>query len=274
MIYIILAGFASTDEPVSDCERSRLKGDVKSILETRLNGVDIGDTLARGEITFKKLTKYNNKGFTTEAVIYNNNGKSSILSYKFDTAGYQTGLDEYTEDQTHWLSVEYKLDPSGNKLEAIFDWLGKGGYDEIREKTEQLYEVIDRNPWDRVIYKNDYRGFHLEEVYMKNSGKKLFKFRHRYDILGNRIEMIYYNSKGRTSWETKYKYDRNNHLVESILFKSNRVAAISKFTYEYDPEGNWIRRVEERKVHYNILTAHLVEGTFVTEREIEYYPSP
>jgi hypothetical protein len=84
--------------------------------------------------------------------------------------------------------------------------------------------------------------------------------------------MTFFNSKGRTSWVTKYKYDRYHHLVKSIVYKSNRVAATSLYTYEYDETGNWTKRNEERKVNYNILTSSLIEGSFYIQREIEYYP--
>ena len=101
----------------------------------------------------------------------------------------------------------------------------------------------------------------------------LFKFSYRYDIHGNKVEMPYFNSRGRTSWDTKYHYDQNDILVESIVFKSNRVAAISKYTYQYDSKGNWVNRLENREVNYNILTASLVEGNFVIRREIEILSS-
>jgi hypothetical protein len=237
-----------------------------------MSALEPGDISGKGEVTYKKLSKFNPEGFESEAVIYNNNGKSSKVYYLFDTAAYPVGLKEYTEDGNLWLTVSYKLDERGNRLEAQFDWQAKGGYDEIREKSEQLYELLDRSPWDRVEYTNDYRGFPREERYLKADGRELFKFTYKYDIQGNRTEMTYLNSKGRTTWEMKYKYDRDHHMISSTIYKSNRVAAVSKYTYTYDSRGNWISRLEKRDVIYNILTAHLEEGNFLTERVIEYYP--
>jgi hypothetical protein len=269
---VIWLAFSTFDGPPTDLEKLRLNGKVKSLHETRINEVQPGDSAQSGEVTYKKLSKFSAQGFESEKIIYNNNGKSSKIHYVFDSRGYPVGLKEYTETGDLWLNVLYILDEEGNKLEAEFDWTSKRGYDEIREKSEQLYELLDRNPWDRIVYDNDYRGFHLEEKYMKANGTTLFRFTFKYDLHGNKVEMIYFNSKGRTSWETKYKYDRNNQLVKSIIYKSNRVAAVSTYTYKYDAHGNWVNRLEKRDVNYNILTANLEEGNFLTKREIEYYP--
>ena len=267
---MVFSGFISGDRPSTDLEKLQLKGRVKSVTEIRLNNSVSGESISGTSSSYKKISKFNIDGYETEAVIYNNGKYSNIIDV-FDTAGNKIGFREYKEDGTLWTTVTYNLDKKGNPVSADYDWLGKGEYDEIREKSELLYEVLDRNPWYKVLYKNDFRGFHTEEKYLGGDGKLLFKFSYRYDIHGNKVEMTYFNSRGRTSWDTKYHYDQNDILVESIVFKSNRVAAISKYTYQYDSKGNWVNRLENREVNYNILTASLVEGNFVIRREIEYY---
>jgi hypothetical protein len=268
----LFLGLQDPVEPVTDLERQGLKGMVKSVLETRTNGeISSGDARA-GEVTYKKLSKYNPQGFEYETVIYNNNGNSSRVEYKFNSMGVPVGLNEYKDDGTLWLAVTYKLDDEFNKLKAVFEWPGKAGYDVIREKSEQLYELLDRNPWGYIVYTNDFRGYPVEEEYLRDDSSVLFKFMYRYDLHGNMKEMTYINSKGRTSWETKYKYNHQEQMVKSIVFKSNRVAATSEYTFKYDEAGNWVNRHEKRKVNYNILTANMVEGEFYIRREIEYYP--
>lgn len=273
IIFIILTGFTLQDEPLTDLQRRYLKGKVKSVMETRTNEVVNEDGSVSKEITYKKFSLYNEDGFETETTIYNTNGKSSKLYFLYDTAKFNVGFKEFSEEGTLWLTVTYIVDKDGNKEIALYDWLERGGYDEIREKSEQLYEVLNRNPWDKVLYVNDYRGYHLEEEYLKADETLLFKFTYRYDIFGNKTEMIYFNAKGRTSWETKYKYDRKNNMVESTVYKSNRVAAISKYSYQFDSTGNWTSRTEKREVKRNILTSNLLEGKFTIERTIEYYPN-
>lgn len=269
---LMFIGFTEPEKKANDLERHRLKGKVKSVMETSMIISQTGDATAAGQVTYKKLALYNPDGFMTHATFYLAGGDFSFIEYHFDTAGNQTGFQEYTNDGTLWSDVTYKLDEHGLHTEAVYDWLEKKGYDELREKTDQLYEVLDRNPWDRVIYTYDYRGFPLEEKYLRESDDLLFKFSYRYDIRENKVFMTYYNYKGRTTWETKYKYDRKDELTGSNVFKSNRIAAESVYSYQYDAQGNWIKRTEQRKIHVNILTASLKGGTFEVQRIIEYYP--
>jgi hypothetical protein len=268
---LIFVGWVIPEKSTNDLDRLRLNGPVKSIRETRISMVESDSIVTGSKITFDELIRFNHDGFESNETIYSEGKVFSQVRFSFDTAGNPAGLQEFTEAGTLWLSVSYKLDEEGYRIKADYDWPEKRGYDEIREKSDQLYEVLDRHPWEMVLYKNDYRGFPLEEKYLHSGGDMLFRFNYRYDIKGNKVEMTYYNYKGRTSWETKYKYDRDNHLTESTVYKSNRVAARSTYTYSNDTYGNWVTRTEVRKVEYNILTASLETGTFVIRREIEYY---
>jgi YD repeat-containing protein len=268
---LIFVGFIGPEKNTNDLDRLRLKGPVKSVRETGMAMVESDSLVVGSKITYDELSGFNHEGFESSTTIYKEGKIYSQVRFSFDTAGNPAGLQEFTEAGTLWLSVSYKLDKDGYRIGAVYDWPEKRGYDEIREKSDQLYEVLDRHPWDLVLYQNDYRGFPVEEKYLHSGGDMLFRFNYRYDIKGNKVEMTYYNFKGRTSWETKYKYDREGNLVESTIYKSNRVAAMSTYTYSIDSYGNWVTRTEKRKVEYNILTASLEAGTFVIRREIEYY---
>jgi len=268
-----LAFFGSTaqEKPLNDLEKLGLKGPVRSVRETRISHAVKRDSSTSTFITFDEMTRFNQDGYENHITIYRDSKIFSLLRFSFDTSGYPSGLKEYTEAGTLWLSVTYKLDEKGNRIAATYDWPEKRGYDEIREKSDQLYEVLDRHPWDLVMFENDYRGFPLEEKYLTANGDMLFRFNYRYDIKGLKMEMTYYNFKGRTSWETKYKYDRYGNLVASTVYKSNRVAARSSYAYSFDAYGNWTTRTEKREVEDNIFTLSLEAGTFMIQREIEYY---
>jgi YD repeat-containing protein len=268
---VMFFGFNPEVKKTNDLDRLRLKGAVKSMLETRLSTTANDSQGSNGLVTYKKLSTFNRDGNESQTSIYKEGRLFSQVRFYFDTAGNPAGLREYTEAGTLWLSVSYKLDKEGYKIGAEYNWPEKRGYDEIREKSDQLYEVLDRHPWDQVLCENNYKGFPLEEKYLKSDGGMLFKFNYRYDMKGNKLEMTYYNFKGHTSWETKYKYDRYDNLVGSTVYKSNRVAAKSVYTYTFDSYGNWTSRTEKREVEVNILTASLEAGIFVVQREFEYY---
>jgi hypothetical protein len=268
---LMFFGFTFQEKKTNDLDRLRLKGPVKSMQETWSSETGDGEQGNNSEITYKKVSRFNIDGYESQTTIYKEGNVYSQVRFSFDTAGNPAGLREFTPAGTLWLTVSYKLDDEGYKTEASYNWPEKRGYDELREKSEQLYEVLDRHPWDQVLYKNDYRGFPLEEKYLKSDGDMLFKFSYRYDFKGNKVEMTYYNFRGHTSWETKDKYDWYGNLVESTVYKSNRVAAKSVYAYAFDVYGNWVTRTEKREVEVNILTASLKAGTFVIRRDFEYY---
>ena len=122
-----------------------------------------------------------------------------------------------------------------------------------------------------MIYKSEYRGYCIEENYLKADSSLSFKFVAKYDFRGNKLESGYYHGNDRLSWMSKYKYDRYDNLIESRVYKSNRIAVLSEYKYKFDAVGNWVIRNEEREVHVNILTAGLERANTVTERKIEYY---
>jgi hypothetical protein len=111
----------------------------------------------------------------------------------------------------------------------------------------------------------------VEEHYLKADSTLSFKFVAKYDAHGNKLESGYFHGNGRLSWMTKYQYDRYNNLIESRVYKSNRIAVLSEFSYQFDSSGNWVVRKEKRQVHINILTEGLERANTVTERTIEYY---
>ena len=158
---------------------------------------------------------------------------------------------------------------SGRK--RIYNWAENRIIGEICENTDYYYEIIQNDIFTKVLYKNEYRGYCIEENYLKADSSLSFKFVDKYDFRGNKLESGYFHGNGRLSWMTKYKYDRYDNLIESRVFKSNRIAVLSEYKYQFDVAGNWMIRKENREVHVNILTAGLEQSDTVTERIIEYY---
>jgi hypothetical protein len=125
--------------------------------------------------------------------------------------------------------------------------------------------------YTKAIFKNEYRGFCTEEYYLRPDSTLSFKFISKYDFHGNKLETGYFHGSGRLSWMTKNKYDRYDNMIESRVYKSNRIAVITNYTYQFDAIGNWTYRKDQREVHVNILTEGLERADMVDERQIEYY---
>lgn len=261
----------SPAQALNDLDKLGIAGAVKSITETKylLNG-PAGDS-ATNRIISRKRVSYNENGFENEVITYESGSVSSTAVCHFDTEGKPDFVKVFDPDGTIKYTVSYKYNDKGFRTEAEFHWKDQQFYDEYKEKTENYFELFERNVYSRIIYTNDYRGFFTEEKYLRDDSSISYHYTHRYDIHGNKLVMSYFNSSGRTSWLTKYKYNRANIMTESRVYKSNRIAVTSKYSYQFDERGNWTSRLEKREVVDNVLTQFFQRGDFLTERVIEYY---
>jgi len=267
----LFIGLIVPSEEINDLEKQRLKGSVRSVMEIKYSLAENSDIALKDHIIFQKYTLFDLNGYEYENTIYKNGDIFLTSNYLFGIDGKQVELNEYNPDGTLNLNVTYKYDDKGFRSEGNYRWSEDRKIGEIAEHTDYYYEIIQNDLYTKVLYMNEYRGYCTEENYLKADSTLSFKFIFKYDFRGNKLESGYFHGNGRLSWMTKYKYDRYDHLIESRVYKSNRIAVISGYTYQFDTAGNWVIRNEDRKVFVNILTAGLDRANTVTERIIEYY---
>jgi hypothetical protein len=275
LVFIILCIVASSmsnpESSLNDLDKEKLKGKVKSVKETKYALKEKSFDSERERILHQKNTFYDTSGYIVESTLYQDGGVYLVSRYSPSPEGMPEEMKEYNPDGTLNLYVTYNYDDRGFRSEALYDWADNHNVGEICENTDYYFEIILNDIFNKVKYTNEYRGYCTEEHYVKSDGTLSFKIISKYDFHGNKTESGYYRGNGHLSWMTKYKYDRYNNLVQSKVFKSNRIAVLSKYKHEFDEAGNWIIRKEDREVHVNILTAGLERANTITEREIEYY---
>jgi hypothetical protein len=267
----LIIGFTLPVYELTDLEKYRLKGKIKSIMEIKYALAEGADKDPKDNITYQKYTLFDLNGYETESVLYKNGEKYLVSSYLSGSDGKQLEMNEYNPDGTLNLNVTFKFDDKGFRSEAIYNWAENRKIGEICDNTDYYYEIIQNDMFTKVIYKNEYRGFCTEEIYLKADSSLSFKIIAKYDFHGNKTESGYYHGNGHLSWMTKYKYDRYDNLVESRVYKSNRIAVVSGYDFQFDETGNWVTRKENREVFVNILTEGLERDNTLTERIIEYY---
>ena len=266
--------FVSVFIPVpkfTDLDKYRLNGKVKSVREIKYALANEENTAMRDKVLFQKNTFFDINGYETQSTLFKNGNEYLLSKYLMGPNSKQAEMNEYNPDGTLNMHVSYKYDDKEFRSEAIYNWSDNRQIGEKAENTDYFYEIINNDLFVKVVYKNEYRGYCLEEKYLKADSTLSFMFSYKYDFNGNRLESAYFHGNERLSWLTKYKYDRYNNLIESRVFKSNRIAVISNYKHEFDAAGNWIIRKEDRHVNVNILTAGLDRANTVTERIIEYY---
>ncbi len=255
----------------NDLARKDLYGNVKSmeqwiyIMQSHDTSVEFDSLLSHS------LTHFNDKGFIEELARYDKNELLSIEKFTYDSAYNLLESNEYNTDGSLFLHITYKLDRYGFVNEMIFDRSLQKHYDHSRNLIDMEFERYYRELYSRIAYVNDHMGNIIEEEYFRPDGSSSHKLMHDYDYRGNLTETKFYNNNGRNSWKRIYKYKRNSVPFQSKLFISNRLAMISDFAYEFDREGNWMRKTEIRTLEDNILTQDLEDGSILIIRKFTYY---
>jgi len=270
-LFVVLIGFHLPSDDLNDLEKHRLKGSVRSVMETKYAIEKKQDADQGRKILYQKLTIYNRAGYIDEIALFRD-GKEYLKSmYLSGSDGKPFEMNEFLPDGTLDLKVVFVCDEKKMISEAFYNWSENRVIGEICEMVDYYDDIIKNEIFTSVQYKYEYRGYCIEKNYLKPDGNPSFKITAKYDFNGNKLESAYFHGNGTLSWITKYKYDRYDNLIESRVFKSNRIAVLSGYKYQFDYNGNWISRKEDREVHINILTAGLNQSDMITERTIEYY---
>ena len=267
----LLTGLKNPAVEINDLERLRLKGKVRSVMETMYAISEKSEPSGNNEIIYQKLTLFDENGYEKETRLYRNNAEYLISRFVPGKDGKPDEKNEFLPDGTLNLNVTYKYDEKGFRSEAIYNWSENRIIGEICEQYDYYDDILQNEIFNRVEYKSDYRGYFTEEKFITSGGEVSFILASKYDFRGNRLESGYLKGNGMLSWITKYKYDRYDNLIESRVFKSNRAVVESEYKYQFDATGNWLTRKEKREVYVNILTAGINTSDMLTERTIEYY---
>lgn len=178
---------------------------------------------------------YNSKGEKSEAIYFNSKGEvATKIFYKYDTAHNLLFDSSYIYKEIKGMiyegnSVVNKYNNFGNKLEEV-----------------RYYDT------NRIICFSFAESNNIETMH------------HSYDKHGNRTMSIMYDIKGKKVINYFYKYDTHNNIIEFIdtfKFRPMYKTHHSIITYDYDVNGNWIKKTEFEK-----LTPEKK-----TERKISYY---
>ncbi len=263
---VIMSSGMITKEPTK-LDELNLKGNVKSVLET-VNATLKGSGTSASS---NKLSIFSNIGMLIETQLHKNHKLYSRIVYTYSAENKLLEYIDFNADGSQYLKVSYDYNEKGHIKEEHFDRTEQKRYDENRQLIDLEYEKYYELLFTDVKYKCDYKGFKLEEKYLRSNGSLSHKLTYKYDFKYNLIELRYYNSANKPTKRIKFKYNSKGNKSESKTFISNRLAVTSLFTYEYDNNKNWINRLEKRKVEENIFTSDIGSDDVITKRVIVYY---
>lgn len=265
------SGQVSPEGTLNDLEKYRLKGKVKSVMETKYALAGSSANKKDQEVIYQRLIRFDMNGYEQESILYKNEQEFLIKKFNSGSDGIPFEMNEYLPDGSLNLNVKFITDDKGNQTEAYYSWSENRLIGEICEQSDYYYEILQNDIFTRVTYNYEYRGYCTEQSFFTPDSALSFRLTAKYDFRGNRLESAYFKGNELLSWITKYKYDRYDNLIESSVFKSNRIAVYSKYKHQFDMMGNWTSREEKREVTVNIFTAGINQSDMLTERTIEYY---
>ena len=265
------SGQVSPEGTLNDLEKYRLKGKVKSVMETKYALAGSSANKKDQEVIYQRLIRFDINGYEQESILYKNEQEFLIKKFNSGSDGIPFEMNEFLPDGSLNLNVKFITDDKGNQTEACYSWSENRLIGEICEQSDYYFEIIQNDIFTRVTYNYEYRGYCTEQNFYTPDSALSFRLTAKYDFRGNRLESAYFKGNELLSWITKYKYDRYDNLIESSVFKSNRIAVYSKYKHQFDMMGNWISREEKREVTVNIFTAGINQSDMLTERTIEYY---
>lgn len=173
--------------------------------------------------------------------------KGPVKSYSRVYARYEydEAADRYVEESQKEIVAMKAFDEYGNLVEEksyhygefvwkyTYSYDGKGfivrrNYEDYEGKRESWEESIDK-----VISLNT-RDVRLSGIHTAQADTFV------YDSLGNLLESSVQTKDG--LWHTLYLYDRNGFETESKEYLNEKLSKASRYTYELDQYGNWIKR--------------------------------
>ena len=219
------------DRDKTDLEKENIAGKVKKMKEESFEAKKSSSgSVEKGKSNEIKITEYDEKGF-----------------------------------EKHKPGEKFKKDSNGRILEEEGYWEGRPAsistfkYDNQGNLIQDTYYGYESGDGFLNNYKYNDKGW-MSEVIPEGEGP-FYRMKYEYDKEGNKITEI---SQGDGSGNSKYKYDDRGNVIEWIYGESvtDNQGNVTTYKYEFDPKGNWIKKIElnDKK-----------EPQLITERTIEYY---
>jgi hypothetical protein len=165
---------------------------------------------------------------------------------------------------------DYSYAPDGSRTEKSQEIRGKDSPPPPPPIASRSQSEEEKGE-PRMIFKYDpSSGKEVEDTEIRPSGRIVYKSTYSYDDKGRMIEMTSYGSDGQVSNWRVYGYSGNERGPSSFAYydgKGNVHERTTYSDYEFNSQGDWIRRKETRVESFNRRSVSS------TVRQIEYYPN-
>lgn len=196
-------------------------------------------------------------------------GEKIVYNFVYDSNGNL--IEERKNDKTE---VFYKYDKVGNLIEekhysnSDLWYAVKLNYVNDKE-VEAIYYDKEEKFIKKIQTSYNEQGIKAE-VFEYSENEYFYPYLNRqirtyYNANGNIEKIVEYNGDGEIQEITKNKYDNFGNIVESSDYdKFGKISVTFTYSYEYDSNNNWIKKV----MYCNSARNGYKD---ITERRIEYF---
>jgi hypothetical protein len=244
-------------QQATDSEGESFQGPIRSV-DSRMTRHFEGD--AEGEDPSRQLdiVTFDSKGNEVERIVY-------------DDYGFLAGKQVLTRDADRRLIESVFSDPEGAVLERQTYVYAGGRLAEIVERDGKgkvvlrqvstygddglVHEITYYDPdkaAGKTIYRYDAQGRGSEVSFHLADGQKAVapvgpcfgahRKTYAYDEKGRSARVVAYQPDGSVKKSWQYSYNPNGYMAEEIVEDAWSVRT-SRFSYDYDSRGNWIKRI-------------------------------
>ena len=164
---------------------------------------------------------------------------------------------------------DYSYAPDGRRTAKSQDIRGKDSPPPPPPIVSRSKSEADKGEPRTVVKYDPSTGKEVESISVRPSGAIIYKTTYRYDDRGRMIEMIGLNKDGQVSSRRVYGYSGDKRVPSSFAYYDGKGSVYERTIYsdyEFNSQGDWIRRKETKEERFNRRSVSL------TVREIEYYP--
>ncbi len=269
LLAVIIFGTAEA-QMKADWKEYQLKGKVKSLKARETYRYKKNGVFTEWEKTYGRLILFNSTGSKTEfKEFYGNDSLTYRIAYQYNAKEKQAELSYFNREGKLTGKTTYQYNDKGDKIEERqFTPDGQPdrkytyGYDERANLTEMTGYRKDGTLTSRTSYaydnKNNRKALRVETPGYASSSREF-----TYDDKGNISEEIWYNGADGVDFRFVRSYDGSGNKTQELKYRGrDRLLDMTKWTYEYDKTGNWIKRTT--------LTSDGVEFQ-IEDRTLVYY---
>ena len=197
---------------------------------------------------------------SSSSMMYNKGRLKEEVEERVDRwGGFVKEVNKYDEEGNMVKSLYF--DKNDTKKKEVVIHNNSAG---LKIKTELFTEKNGLE--NRTTFEYDEAGNLLMLVIRNAKGKETLRSEKKYDSNGNEIFWMMY-SDGVPDYKRTFRFNEKNEVIDEQTYDSKnfKLETDTKFSYEYDDKGNWIKRI----AIYKIIPRN---GTlfFITNRDIKY----